>query len=152
MNRKLVLAVAMALCVLGAAFGEMTRAELQALYTGYLRSEGYTPEVDKDGDVGFRYEGGYYYILVDETDPECFQLAYYDFWEIESEDELWYAYRAATIVTRDFKVVKCWVNSDESDVSISCEIYVTQPADFKPHFRRMLRAIQSARQAFIKEM
>ena len=45
-----------------------TRGELQQLYVEYLRTEGYVPSIDADGDVTFRYEGGNFYIEVNEAD------------------------------------------------------------------------------------
>ena len=57
------------------------------LYIDYLAHEGYRPTTDADGDVEFHYEGGYYYIDIETSDANYFQLVYPSFWRIESDEE-----------------------------------------------------------------
>jgi hypothetical protein len=131
---------------------QYSKTQLQKMYSDYLKSEGYSPSVDEDGDVAFKYEGGNYYILVDENDLECFQILFPGFWEIESRAERTDAAIAASVVNRTTKVVKVWLTPDNDDVSISGEVFLKSPADFSGIFKRLLSAMTTARRDFIKEM
>ena len=66
---------------------EWTAESLQNLYMKFLKHEGYTPHVDSDGDVVFRYQGGKYFIDVNAKDPEFIRVGYAAFWSAESDDE-----------------------------------------------------------------
>ncbi len=83
----------------------MTKQERAEMYRSFLASEGYTPKIDNDGDVAFKFEGGNYYILVDDKDEAFFRLAYPGFWEIESEEERAKVIEAALHATAQTKQV-----------------------------------------------
>lgn len=44
----------------------MGKAETVKIYSDFLREEGYVPQIDKDGDIVFKVEGGTYLIILDE--------------------------------------------------------------------------------------
>ena len=131
---------------------EMTREQLQKMYMDYLTSEGFAPSLDSDGDVMFKYEGGTYFIIVDDKDQIYFAMLYPNFWEIESEDEKEKALLAAKEATRTAKVAKVYLTEDNTDVTMSAEIFLKTPSDFKDTFYRMLSAMSAARRAFVDKM
>jgi len=107
----------------------------------YLREEGYAPEVDKDGDVMFKFEGGTYFVLVDEEDEMFFQIMFPSFWPIESEEEGARVEKAAQLATRITKVAKVYRQRD--NVNASVELLCVPPEAFKAVFRRALGSIQA---------
>jgi hypothetical protein len=131
---------------------QVTKTSLQAMYMDYLRGEGYVPSIDDDGDVRFRYEGGTYYIIVQEGDLEYFRILYPNFWEIESEEELLKAHSVISYVNRTTKVAKIFLNRDEDDVSIAGETLLDAPEDFRNFIKRVLNAIGTARADFRNRM
>jgi hypothetical protein len=131
---------------------EMTKSQLQKMYTNYLKAEGFSASLDEDGDVVFKYEGGNYYISVDESDLEFFSLYYPNFWELESDSEKAQAKTAALMVTNTTKIAKVFFTRNETQVSINAETLLTAPSDFKQVFKRMLSVIAAARGKFITEM
>jgi hypothetical protein len=118
----------------------------------YLKQQGYVPEVDEDGDIKFKYEGKTYYIIVDEDDPEFFQIVYPYFWEMESSAELQKAKSVISSVNRTTKVAKIYLTRDEDDASISGEVFLKKPEDFKEIFSRLLSAMNLIREEFREEM
>ncbi|MDR0402612.1 MAG: YbjN domain-containing protein [Treponema sp.] len=139
MKRKLLFGFIglMLFCVTGLD-AQMTKPQLQAMYTSYLREQGYQPEVDSDGDVVFKAEGRTFWIDVDDTDLQSFRIVYSNFWEIESLPEKEKVYEVANYINRTTKVAKVYVNSREDDVSMDANIFIENPEDFKTHFRRMI--------------
>lgn len=120
------------------------RAEL---YVAYLSKEGFTPRVDSDGDVAFKFEGGNYYIKIDD-DEGYFQVVFPNFWEIEGGAELARVLYAANAATRATKVAKIYVRPDGLNTSASIEIFLPRPEDFTVVFRRSLAAIGHALKKF----
>ena len=127
-----------------------SKAQLQQVYSDYLREEGFSPKVDSDGDVQFKFEGSNYFIAVDEKDPMYFALVYANFWEIEDAAERAKVLEAANHVCRNQKVVK--VYALESNVWASIEIFLPSTDQFKPVFNRALRALQDGKNKFVDQM
>lgn len=122
------------------------------LYEQFLKEEGYAPKIDEDGDLAFKHEGGLYYVFTNEDDPRYFCLNFPGFWSIDSPEELQKALLVANDVTRGTKVVKITINSGRSNTSAGAEIFVEEPEDFKPIFKRCITAIQYAVRQFATKM
>ncbi len=119
--------------------GQMSKAELQKLYTGFLDKEGYKPEVDEDGDVRFKREGKTYFINVDVDDAICFRLVLANIWPIESEEERLQVRVAMDHCNGMAKVAKAYMVRD--DVWVAIETFIAKPEDFKVIFDRSLSAL-----------
>ncbi|MDR3170373.1 MAG: hypothetical protein LBU17_01965 [Treponema sp.] len=130
---------------------QMSKNQLQTMYTDYLKTEGYLPSIDSDGDIYFKSEGKTYYIIVYDNDLGFFQLLYPEFWNIESEEERLQVAESASYATRRTKVAKVFMTSN-GDTSISAEAFLKNPEDFKNVFPRMLSGIKTARDNFIERM
>ncbi len=129
----------------------METAQKRDLYFAYLAGEGYRPEVDRDGDVAFKYEGGNYYLSVDEDDT-YFRLVYPNFWSIESPDELQRAYEAASRATEKIKVAKVYVRQDARNTSAAIEMFLDPLTDFRSVFPRSLQALRAGVGSFVEAM
>ena len=119
--------------------GQMSKAELQKLYTGFLDKEGYKPEIDDDGDVRFKREGKTYFINVDVEDAICFRLVLANIWPIESEEERQEVRVAMDHCNGMAKVAKAYMVRD--DVWVAIETFIAKPEDFKVIFDRSLSAL-----------
>jgi len=128
----------------------VSKQYLQNMYVQFLTSEGYVPEIDKDGDVRFKVEGLIYFIHVFEDDPEHFRLVLANIWKIESEYEKQQAMAAANFANTRSKAAKVTVVND--DVWVSIEQFVAKPEDFKGIFRRILSALQNGMRTFANKM
>ncbi|HOU24784.1 MAG TPA: hypothetical protein PLN42_11125 [Anaerolineae bacterium] len=128
----------------------MNKAERAQMYVSYLREEGYAPEVDKDGDVMFKFEGGIYYVLIDEEDEVYFRIVYPGFWPIRSEAERDRVIKAAMAATASTKVAKVFPVGD--DVWADSELLCEPPEAFKQVMWRCIRSIRAAVAKFLEGM
>lgn len=129
-----------------------TKEQLQALYSDFLRGEGYKPEIDKDGDVAFKKEGRTYFIDVGaaQKDPQYFRMALPNIWPIESAEE-----RAKVLAAVDYTNMRakvCKIHTVGDNVWVSIELFVNTPADFKGIFTRSLNAIDGSTAVFARKM
>ena len=131
---------------------QMTKTQLQTMYTSYLREQGYQPEVDSDGDIRLKVEGRTFWIDVDEKDLKSFRIVYSNFWEIESLSEKAKVYEVANYINRTTKVAKVYINLRENNVSMDANIFIEKPEDFKLHFRRMVDLLLSEIREFREKM
>lgn len=125
--------------------------ELQQLYTDYLTAEGIENRVDSDGDIQFEVDGLSYYIEVVEEDTGFFRLVLFNIWPIESLNERQKVIIACDEVNRTMKVAKAYITEDDN-VSISCELFLNEPGDFRFVFSRCLRAIEISVETFVEMM
>jgi hypothetical protein len=129
---------------------KLDKISLQEMYLNYLKVEGYVPEIDEDGDIAFRYEGKHLYISVDEKDAEYFRIAFPNFWPIESKEERRRIYKTAVAVSAEIKVAKTYVVNN--NVTISAEIFIKDPQDFKFFFQRLINTITRSLFIFQEKM
>lgn len=120
------------------------------MYFDHLKGEGYSPEMDEDGDVRFKKEGKLYVILVSEKDDEYFNLVYPNFWSIENNEERAKVEKAAIQATSNTKVAKVYPMNDNTWATV--ELFCVPPEVFKPVFERSIRALQAAVATFVKIM
>ena len=128
----------------------MTKSERAEMYRSYLAEEGYAPKIDDDGDVRFKYEGGSYFISVEEKDEEFFRIVYPAFWSIENESERAKVAQVALLATAETKVAKVFPVRDSTWASI--EMFCSPPEVFKAVFGRSLTALRAAVQTFREKM
>jgi len=131
---------------------QMSKQELQNMYTSFLKEQGYQSNIDSDGDVQFKAEGRTFYIIVDSRDLQSFRILYPNFWEIESEDEKAKVVKVVNYINRTTKVAKVYLNSREDDVSMDVNIFVEKPENFKVFFRRMIDLLLEERREFREKM
>jgi hypothetical protein len=126
-----------------------TKADLQRMYMDFLTGEGFPSTVDSDGDVQFKREGYNYYISVYEDDLEFFEL--FEMVNVNSEEDKLKAPAAANYANRRTKVAKVYLNDSRSTASISCQLFLRTPEDFKKVFSRILGCIDTAEEYFFSQ-
>jgi hypothetical protein len=128
----------------------MTKQEIAEMYSSYLAEEGYSPKIDEDGDVVFKFEGGTYFVAIDEDDAEFFRVVLANIWAIESEAEGEKVLRAALHATSRTKVVKVLPVRDNTWASV--EMFCSPPQSFRNVFPRALRSLQVGVRHFREKM
>lgn len=131
----------------------MAWEDLRSAYLSVLSDEGFRPEVDEDGHIVFKYEGGSY-IITSDCDEQYFSLLFPAFWETEENDEQVTASLAVIEATRLAKAAKVWMDLDEGVAVFSTEscAMVADPSDVRQLIVRLLRCIQHAVSEFNKVM
>jgi hypothetical protein len=109
-------------------------------FCAYLRSEGFTPTIDDDGDVRFKFEGRYYYVLTDAADAEYFRL-FHVVWTVDPGDEA-FCRDLANQLTAELKVVKVYVVG--TAVMASVEAFYAPLTAYEPLLMRLLGVCQTA--------
>ena len=128
----------------------MSHEDLKRGLMDFVAEQGYRPEIDKDGDIHFKYEGGDYFLCLDEKDTTYYRLLFPGFWPIESENERQKAVLACVHATAQTKVAKVYIVN--SNVSASVEMFYDPMSDVKRVFPRTLSALKHSVATFAEEM
>ena len=123
-----------------------TKSQLQTMYVEYLRSEGYNPSIDSDGDVNFTVQGIRFYIDVMENDLQSFHIVLTDRLSLGS-DRL-KALEAASQETRTTRVARIYLTSS-NNIAVDAYIFIVKPEDFKVVLKRMIDVILLARKDYL---
>lgn len=137
----------------GAATAEARKADvadLQKAYVQFLKDEGYSPSVNKDGNVEFKFEGYRYVIFLDANDRAFFQLVFPGFWKVEGEADRQKAIAAAHLASQKTKVAKVLVGTGAAYATF--DAFVKDPSDVSAFFRRALNALRLSVKTFSDEM
>lgn len=116
------------------------------IYMDILTEEGFRPNLDKDGDVVFKFEGGNYCIFAEESDLQYFRLTYPAFWSIESAQERALMLESAASVNAQMKVTKIYPVQDDTWAAI--ELYMVKVEDFRHILNRSLNNLQESVRKF----
>lgn len=128
----------------------MSKAERISVILEHIRTEGYVPTIDDDGDILFKAEGRSYFVILDENDEQFYRLAFPNFWSIDDEDERERVIHAASHATTKTKVAKIFPVKDDTWASV--ELFLSGPEEFNGVFVRSLSALQSAVRTFREAM
>jgi len=127
-----------------------SREELQKVYVDFLKQEGYVPDVNSDGNVEFKYEGGRYLIVIDPKDKNFFALVFPGFWKVEGDEQRQKALAAANQASMGTKVAKVFVGKTTAIASF--EGFLKEPSDFATVFKRAIAGLRLAVKTFADEM
>ena len=99
----------------------------------FLKSEGFVPSVDEDGDIWFKKEGDNLLVSVqDEAAPFYVQISYY--LSSEGMDDQVALLKAVNNINLNCRCVKCAMDDDNGAVLISVETYNNTVQVFKDNF------------------
>lgn len=90
--------------------------------TKALENLGYSPKEDEDGDLFFRYQLKNMCVIVGEEDDNYVLLYYPQFHELEEGEEK-LALTVCNKLTRDFKIVKVYIDQTLKNISASYEFF-----------------------------
>ncbi|MEY3175452.1 MAG: hypothetical protein RLZZ436_3366 [Planctomycetota bacterium] len=128
----------------------MGKAERISVILEHIKTEGYVPSIDDDGDILFKVEGRSYFVILDEKDEMFYRLVFPNFWSIEDDEERERVIQAATQASAKTKVAKIFPVKDDTWASI--ELFLSGPQEFIAVFSRSLSALQSAVGTFREAM
>lgn len=113
----------------------------------YLRSEGYVPEIDNDGDIKFKYEGRTWYIRLQNYDD----FVYVDtFYMLDLTDgNMAEVRKAADRAQVAYKFVRCDISGNT--LSISVVLPIKTITQYKEMFANILSVIGFTKQKFLEE-
>lgn len=123
----------------------------QELIISILEKMGYHPEVDNDGDIVFRYQMKYLYVMNTRDDDSFVTLLFPQFREVETGKEL-LVLGVCNKLTRDLKLVKVYIDRTFKNVTASCDFYYINEDSLEDNFKRSLHLISSIRTMFNREL
>ncbi len=144
--KKLVLSLLIAVATVATAVAlPPTETQVKNYKTqiqSYLRSEGYAPSIDSDGDISFKYQGDGYWIRVSSYDDGycvdlwtmkgCKSFRTYDVWN------------GCNNVMSQLKYVRLYTTNENKTVIIEYEWFCPTISDFKLFFNDALLVITTA--------
>ena len=114
----------------------------------WLNSEGYHYDIDKDGDIHFKFNGKHMLFIADERDLLFFRIIMPGIYDIENNREK--VLEICNEITCGIKVVKAFVVRDE--VWLSIEMFIDSNPDIGDFFERCCDILISAYHKFANKI
>ena len=138
----------------------MTTDELLNAVSEILAAVGFRPKRYDDTSITFKVEGEFYFIEISPDDPQFFRIWCSNFWEIESEEELGRACRAASKVSGNTKLPKVFISTFRPDdasepvfnVSACVDFLCDTPQSYQPFIERAISSLRTAENRFCELM
>lgn len=121
---------------------------LMDLVKKYLADEGFRYEIDRDGDIYFRYQGRHLFFAAPMEDMQFFRIFMSPIYIIENNRVE--VLEAVNKVTSELKALKAYVIDDE--VWLSIEMFIDSSPDIKDYFERCLEILCLGRKLFADEI
>lgn len=129
---------------------QTSKEELQEVYLEMLEARNLNGFVDEDGDIQFEYMEKAYFIGVDENDTEFFRVVMFNIWPITDLLEGNKVLLALDKVSRDHKVVKGYIHSE--NVWLAIEMFIPSPESAAGFLDRCLQSLEEAALTFVEAM
>lgn len=121
------------------------------LIQSVLTKMGYSPEVDNDGDIMFRYQMKTIYVMIGDEEEPFITLTYPQFYEIEEgEDDLVLA--VCNKLTRSLKLLKVFIDQTYKNVSTTCDFYYINEESLEQNMEHALDIIGIVRTYFLHKL
>jgi len=133
----------------GATSAAKTKEQIRAIYMAALKTEGYAPEVDKDGDIKFKKEGRTYYVAVWEETPLFVEIYIPVGLSIDKDEDLPKVYEKITEAAAKIRVVKIVLTGDKKALVFGNGFFLRKPEDFQDLFPAYLSTIESGMRALL---
>lgn len=114
-----------------------------------VRSLGYNPEVDDDGDVCVCYQMKTVFFLTG-TDEERYVSAVYSRFTEVQEGEETMTLAVCNKLTREVKLAKVYIDQTLKNVTACCEFFYTDMDSLRHNVERSLRILGMVRSAYFK--
>ena len=122
---------------------EMVKAAIEA--------NGYSPQVDNDGDIFLRYQMKNIYFMVDEDEEPYVLVLFPQFVEV-SEGEETLTLAVCNKVTRELKLGKVYIDQTLKNVSASCDFFYTGIDSLKDCVGHALNVLGVVRSTYFSTM
>jgi len=148
---KILILFCIMLCCSAVAWGQTLNAQQKKLQNDiifYLKSEGFSPSIDEDGDIVFKKEGKSYFIEIDDKETSPFFLTLKRGLYEENGFDNQKAIRAAD-AAQEYKGIK--VKFYKKTVYVQMEMFLQDVEHFKSTFYRMMSIMSYAMNELIDE-
>ena len=116
----------------------------------FLAEEGFRPSLDEEGDVVFKYEGGWYFLITSKDDATYFALYHLRFWPLDDAAERLRAHEAAALAHMQIRIGRITVLDD--NVSASVDAYLPDDQAWRALLLRNLSGLQALVRTFRESM
>lgn len=126
----------------------MTKKEL---IMSTLEKMGYTPEIDDDGDIKVLFQMKTIYAMTGDDEEPYISMLLPQFHEVEDGEEA-LAVAVCNKMTREYKMMKVFIDQTFKNVSASCEFYYASDEDLELNISKALHMLGIVRSAFREEL
>ena len=130
---------------------EKVTMKKKELIMSALEKMGYSPEIDNDGDVMFRYQMKAIYVMTGDDEEPYISMLLPQFHEIEEGQET-LVIAVCNNMTRELKLVKVYVDHTFKNVSATCELFYANEEALEQCLRHSLHMLGIVRTVFRNDL
>ena len=118
-----------------------SQLKLRTEIFNFLKEEGFTPEIDKDGDIKFKRQGNIHYVVISENNESPMYVEMERYVPIPEKYSEVIARIAAHNLSRRYKAVKCYLAGKDKVFTFSAQMFVRSSEPFKEVFYKLCAVI-----------
>lgn len=114
-----------------------SQLKLRTEIFNFLKEEGFAPEIDKDGDIKFKRQGNYHYVIIAENNESPMYVEMERYVAVPEKYSEVTARVAAHNLSRRYKAVKCYFTGNDKVITFSAQMFVRSSEPFKEVFYKL---------------
>lgn len=103
----------------------------------FLKEEGFMPEIDKDGDIKFKRQGNFCFVIISETNTSPMYARMERYISVPEQYSEMTSRLAAEQLSRRFKAIKCCYMASSNTLKMSAEMFLRSSEPFKEVFYQL---------------
>lgn len=119
----------------------MNKSEKKEFYFEYLSKEGFKPSLDDDGDINFKHEGRWLYLMFGDEHEHFLQIVAPYVFDVDEKNET-DALKACSAINMQYMVTKAFVAKES--VFMTIEMFLNNAEDLKGIFYDCLGSLNYA--------
>ena len=120
-----------------------SQLKLRTEIFNFLKEEGFMPEIDSDGDIKFKRQGGTYFIMIDDANNSPMYLDFAEYISAPEKYSETVLKLASERLTNRYKAIKCNYVASSKTLRVAAEMFLRSAEPFKEVFYKLASIMDS---------
>lgn len=116
----------------------------------FLKEEGFTPEIDSDGDIKFKRQGGVYFVVISDANTSPMYVALEEYVSVPDRYSETVLRLASERLTERYKAIKCNYMASSKTLRLAGEMFLRSAEAFKEVFYKLVSVMDTVEDKIIE--
>lgn len=152
MKKVLFLLLCFVACNAAFAQKDLTSSQLKLRteILNFLKEEGFTPEIDSDGDIKFKRQGGVYFVVISDANTSPMYVALEEYISAPERYSETVLRLASEKLTERYKAIKCNYIASSKTLRLAGEMFLRSSEPFKEVFYKLVSIMDTVEDKIIE--
>ena len=127
-----------------------SQLKLRTEIFNFLKEEGFMPEIDSDGDIKFKRQGGVYFVVISDANTSPMYMALEEYVSVPDRYSETVLRLASERLTERYKAIKCNYMASSKTLRLAGEMFLRSAEAFKEVFYKLVSVMDTVEDKIIE--